>query len=194
MKNANSAKMLLVLTGFAIVVGAILALAYQGFYPRIEANRIAEERRAIFSVLEKAKDYKTIEYTRDGGEVVKIFEGMDAGGNTVGYAFLTSGPGFSATIKIMVGINLDRRKLTGMKVVEHLETPGLGTKIEGDKFTVQFKGLAFEPKIEYLKGKKPEKSNQIQTITGATISSVAIVKAMNRRMKIVLEILEGGGS
>ena len=185
--------MLLVLTATAIIIGAVLAFAYQKFYPKIEANRIAEEKRAIFAVLEGAESYEIIEREIDGKKgkkTFKIFKGLTAGGNLVGYAFIAEGPGFQAKIKMMVGLNFEFKKLLGMKVLDQLETPGLGNKIVEDKFTDQFKGLAFTPKIEYLKNKKPEKDNQIQAITGATISSKAVVVAINKSLEVVMEILE----
>jgi electron transport complex protein RnfG len=185
--------MLLVLTVTAIFIGAVLAFAYQKFYPRIEANRIAEEKRAIFAVLEGAENYDIIEREVDGTkgkEIIKIFKGLNAAGQLVGYAFIAEGPGFQAKIKMMVGLNFKFKKLMGMKVLEQLETPGLGNKIVEDKFTDQFRDLAFTPKIEYLKNKKPEKDNEIQAITGATISSKAVVVAINNSLKVVLEILE----
>ncbi len=184
--------MLLVLTVTAVIIGGVLAGAYQKFYPKIEANRIAEEKRAIFAVLEGAENYEIIEREIDGKkgkEIVKIFKGLTAAGNLVGYAFIAEGPGFQAKIKMMVGLNFEFKKLLGMKVLEQLETPGLGNKIVKEKFTDQFQGLAFTPKIEYLKNKKPEKDNQIQAITGATISSKAVVNAINKRVKIIMDIL-----
>ncbi|MBE9531862.1 MAG: RnfABCDGE type electron transport complex subunit G [Proteobacteria bacterium] len=185
--------MLLVLTVTAILVGAVLAFAYQMFYPRIEANRIAEEKRAIFAVLDGAASYDIIEREIDGKkgkETIKIFKGLNAAGGHVGYAFIAEGPGFQAKIKMMVGLNFEFKKLLGMKVLEQLETPGLGNKIVEDKFTDQFSGLAFTPKIEYLKNKKPEKDNEIQAITGATISSKAVVEAINNSIKAVIDIIE----
>jgi electron transport complex protein RnfG len=184
--------MLLVLTATAIIIGGVLAGAYQKFYPRIEANRIAEEKRAIFAVLEGAQSYEIIEREIDGKkgkEIVKIFKGLNASGGHVGYAFIAEGPGFQANIKMMVGLNFEFKKLLGMKVLDQLETPGLGNKIVEDKFTDQFRGLAFTPKIEYLKNRKPDKDNQIQAITGATISSVAVVKAINKRVEIIMDLL-----
>ena len=127
--------------------------------PKIEANRIAEEKRAIFSVLEGAENYDIIEREiegKKGKEVVKIFKGLDADGELSGYAFIAEGPGFQAKIKMMVGLNFEERKLTGMKVLEQLETPGLGNKIEFDKFTRPVRGACLHPKIEYIKNKKPE--------------------------------------
>ncbi len=189
----TSLGMLSVLSLTAVVVGGILAGFYQLVYPKIEANRLAEERRAIFSVLQGATDYETMVKTIDtekGEEEIKIFKGLDGEGRVVGYAFIAEGPGFAAVIKMMVGLNINRETLTGLRVIEQIETPGLGSKIAEEKFEGQFRGLAIKPRIEYVKNKKPEKKNQIQAITGATISSRAVVDAINNRIKIVLKILE----
>ncbi|HHL40332.1 MAG TPA: RnfABCDGE type electron transport complex subunit G [Deltaproteobacteria bacterium] len=191
MKN-SPVGMIAVLTLTAVIVGGVLAGAYQALAPKIEANRIEEERRAIYAVLGDIASYETIERevtTPKGPETIRIFKGVDSNGNPLGYAFLAEGPGFAAVIKMMVGLNVDGATLTGLKVIEQLETPGLGNKIAEDKFQDQFKGLAIKPKIEYLKNRKPEKPYQIQAITGATISSKAVVDALNARLETVLDLL-----
>lgn len=187
--------MMIVLTATAVAVGAVLAGFFQLVSPKIEANRLAEEKRAIFAVLEGAQDYDivTTEVELDGvTKPVKIFRGYDAEGNTVGYSFIAEGPGFAAKIRMMVGLNVVPETLTGLRVVEQIETPGLGDKIAKDKFQGQFKGLAIRPEIEYVKNRKPEKENQIQAITGATISSKAVVQAINKDIKAVLKALDEG--
>jgi electron transport complex protein RnfG len=194
--GASVAQMLVVLTLTAAVVGAILAFANQAFAPKIAANILAEEKRGIFAVLPGISDYTTIEKEMTVGnkkEVVKIFKGVDQAGNVLGYAFVAAGPGFQGTIKMMVGLNVNKVALMNMEVLDQTETPGLGNKIVDEKFRAQFRNLAIEPRIEYLKNKKPEKPNQIQAITGATISSKAVVAAINNKIAIVLEILKAEG-
>ena len=65
--------------------------------------------------------------------------------------------------------------------------PGLGAEIAGAKFQEQFKSLATEPPIEYVKGKPTNKPNQIEAITGATISSKAVVNIINKTVEQWLE-------
>ncbi len=188
-----SIKMIVVLSVTAVIVGSVLAGFYQYVSPRIEANRLAEERRAIFSVLDGVKDYETLVKEIDGdeeGEKARIFRGVDGDGSVVGYAFVAEGPGFAAAITMMVGLNVDGKTLSGLRVLEQIETPGLGNKIAMEPFESQFRGLSFKPKIEYLKNKKPEKDNQIQAITGATISSKAVVDAINKTIKVMMPIIE----
>ncbi|MFZ3072466.1 MAG: RnfABCDGE type electron transport complex subunit G [Thermodesulfobacteriota bacterium] len=200
----QSIKMVVVLSVFAVLSGSILAGFYHSVHPRILKNQLEEEKKMIFTVLEGAKSYDTVEKTIEGAkkapETVKIFVGRDEAGNIVGYAFVAKGPGFAGIIEMMVGLKIDKKTMFGLRVLNQKETPGLGTKILEEKFTGQFKGLSIEPKIEYVKNKKPVKPNEIQAITGATISSRAIVNAVNARVAAVLDILkdenalEGGGN
>ena len=189
-----SVKMIATLTVTAVIVGSALAGFFQLVAPRIEANRLAEEKRAIFSVLEGVSDYEIIDREVDlagdkGKQTVRIFRGFDDDGRTRGYAFIAKGPGFAAAITMMVGLNVGRKTLSGLKVLEQIETPGLGNLIAMEPFESQFRGLVIEPKIEYIKNKKPEKPNQIQAITGATISSKAVVEAINKRLEVILDII-----
>jgi electron transport complex protein RnfG len=74
-----------------------------------------------------------------------------------------------------------------MKVLEQVETPGLGTKIVEDPsnkenpfwFPEQFNGLQIFPQIDVVKNAKPSTPNEIQAISGATISSQAIARILN---------------
>ncbi|HXI10049.1 MAG TPA: FMN-binding protein, partial [Thermodesulfobacteriota bacterium] len=63
---------------------------------------------------------------------------------------------------------------------------GLGNRISEPAFEGQFKGVDVRPKIEYIKNRKPEKPNQIQAITGATISSNAVVTNLNNAIAKVV--------
>ncbi|MBI5286392.1 MAG: FMN-binding protein, partial [Deltaproteobacteria bacterium] len=64
---------------------------------------------------------------------------------------------------------------------------------EDSPFKDQFKGLAIEPMVEYVKNRKPDKPNQIQAITGATITTKAVVNGLNEGIKRVAGVLKSGG-
>lgn len=179
-------KMLLVLTVIGAVSGGILAAVFHFADPLIQANREKELKEAIFLVLPEAKDYKVIEKEL-GKEKVTAYKGIDADGKLIGLAFIADGGGFQGNIRIMVGLNIDYLKLKGIKVLEQNETPGLGNRIKGQEFEDQFKGVEIKPNIEYIKYRKPEKPNQIQAITGATISSDAVVKNINNAVEKMLK-------
>ncbi len=190
MKKNTPFNMILVLTITAVVVGGMLAGFYKLVEPTIEENRLREERRAVFSVLPGVADYSVIEKRLNKRDVVRIFRGVDQDGRLIGYAFIAEGPGFQGIIKMMVGLNVDMKSLSGLKVLEQVETPGLGNKIMEKWFEDQFRGLSIEPKIEYIKNRKPEKPNQIQAITGATITTRAVTEIINRRVRVVIDIIK----
>lgn len=179
-------KMVLVLSITGAVSGGILAQVFHFADPLIQENRKKELREAIFVVLTEAKDYTTLEKGNDKEKIV-VYKGIDADGKLVGIAFIADGGGFQGNIRIMVGLSTDYLKLKGIKVLEQNETPGLGNRIKEPAFEDQFRGLEIKPKVEYIKYRKPEKPNQIQAITGATISSEAVVKNINNAVERVLK-------
>jgi len=86
---------------------------------------------------------------------------------------------------------MDFSRLRGIKVLEQIETPGLGTKIVIDPthkvnpywFSEQFVGVRTEPEITVIKNRPPTTETEIQSITGATISSRAVVKIINAALQ-----------
>ena len=172
-----------------IVIGALSGVILSGVFgvadPMIKANKERELKEAIFVVLPGAKDFKVLEKTV-GQEKLIVYKGIDENGAPVGVAFKADGGGFQGNIGLMVGLETDFLKLKAIEVLEQLETPGLGDKIRAPQFKDQFKGLEVKPKVEYIKYRKPEKPNQIQAITGATISSEAVVKNINRAVEKVV--------
>ena len=176
-------RMIIVLTVIGLISGGILAIVYNWSLPRIEENQIRETDAAIFKVLPETKSYQKVVK-----EDLTYFECFDKRGGRIGTAILCEGTGYQGEIRLMLGINADLSEFTGMAVLEQFETPGLGAKIAEKKFEEQFRGLATRPPIEYVKAKAPEKPNEIQAITGATISSRAVVNIINKTVKEWLEI------
>lgn len=181
----NVTKMFVNLVVVGSVSGALLAGAYHYASPLIESNREKELKEAIFVVLPEARSYKTVEKTV-GQEKTVVYEGIGADGKPVGIAFKADGSGFQGNVSVMVGLGTDYLKLKGIKILDQVETPGLGNRISESAFTGQFAGVEVKPRIEYLKNRKPEKPNQIQAITGATISSNAVVTNINKAVERVL--------
>jgi len=177
--------MFLNLTVIGVLAGGLLAVIFSVADPLIQANKEKELKESIFVVLPEAKDYVVMEKTV-GKQKLTLYKGIDGFGNAVGVAFKAEGSGFQGKIVTMVGLGLDYLQLKGIKVLEQLETPGLGNRISEDSFQGQFKGVEVKPRIEYIKNRKPEKPNQIQAITGATISSDAVVKHINKSVEMVL--------
>ncbi|MBN2057841.1 MAG: RnfABCDGE type electron transport complex subunit G [Candidatus Saganbacteria bacterium] len=171
-------KMIVVLSVIGLVSGGILSLMYQWAEPKIKVNQIKANDAAVFQVVPGTVKYKQI-----SDKDLTYFECYGQRGEKTGTAILCQGNGYQGVIKMMVGVNADFSKFTGMIVLEQVETPGLGAKIAEGAFTAQFKGLASKPPIEYVKSAKPSKLNQIEAITGATISSRAVVNIINKTVQ-----------
>jgi electron transport complex protein RnfG len=175
-------KMILILTLFACISGGVLSLVYLFSAPLIELNMLEEQRRSIFNVVPGIERYE--ENEKSG---IQFFECLDSSGTVVGYALPAQGNGYQGVIKLMVGLRPDLSEITGISVLEQVETPGLGGRISEDSFQEQFRGN--KPAIGYVKNKAPDKPTDIQAITGATISSRSVVSIINRNIKSLQEAL-----
>ncbi len=177
-------KMILILTLFACISGGVLSLVYLFSAPLIELNMLEEQRRSIFKVVPGIERYE--ENEKSG---IQFFECLDSSGTVVAYALPAQGNGYQGVIKLMVGLTPDLLEITGISVLEQVETPGLGGRISEDSFQEQFRGIETKPAIGYVKNKAPEKPTDIQAITGATISSRSVVSIINRNIKNLQEAL-----
>ncbi len=83
----------------------------------------------------------------------------------------------------MVGLAKDMNKITSLEILEQSETPGLGSKVADASYKDQYNNLVTVPTITWVKGVKPSKPNEIQAITGATISSKSVVGIVNAGIK-----------
>lgn len=180
-------KMIVNMVLVAALTGVILSFVFMKADPLIQANKAKELRESIFKVLPEAKDFQPVEKTLGPDEKFILYVGVDDAGVPVGVAFKADGSGFQGNIGVMVGLDLDYTKMKAIEVLEQLETPGLGDRIREPQFKDQFKGVEVSPKVEYIKYRKPEKPNQIQAITGATISSDAVVKNINKAVAKVMK-------
>jgi electron transport complex protein RnfG len=91
-------------------------------------------------------------------------------------AFKTSDQGYSSVIEVMSGMLIDGT-VTAIKVLSHNETPGLGSKVAEKEFAIQFKGA--------------KNLDNVQAVTGATISSRAIIDSVKKRIEKIKELLKG---
>lgn len=176
-----------VLTIIGIISGALLTKVNHWASPLIAANKKAETEKGIFLVQPDGKFYEKIN-TSD----IEIYKVFDSNKNLIGYSLALEGNGFQGKIRLMAGVSTDLNKITSIEILEQVETPGLGSKITEENFKNQFKGLQTLPQINWVKGKIPENPNEIQTITGATISSKSVVAIVNSGIQKARSLKERG--
>ena len=187
--RGGSLRLIATLAIAGLFSGISIVLAYRATLPRIQANQRAALERAVFEVLPGTVRLERLAW--DGGKLAageagkgalqeSIFAGYGADDALLGFAVPGAGAGFADTIKLIYGLDPSGDRVLGMTVLESRETPGLGDKIYKDaKFVAEFRALVVEPVIELVKG-HGEEANQVDAITGATISSRAVVKILNQ--------------
>ena len=186
---SKTTKMIVVLTVITGLSGAILSSWDSITKPKIEYHKLQALKAAISDVLPQYDYYDELQVEGTTLYLGKLNEQTES----VGVAFEIDGSGFQGNISMMIGVDPTFTTITGMKVLDQIETPGLGTKIVEDPsnkdnpfwFPKQFVGVNIFPKINVVKNIKPQNSNEIQAISGATISSKAIVRILNDEIKIV---------
>ena len=106
------------------------------------------------------------------------------GDETVGYAFTLSANGYGGAVKCVVGVEKGG-KITAVEITDvSNETPGLGQNATKTSFTDQFKGKSAELSVV----KSGAKENEVQAVTGATITSRAVTKSVNLALELYKQI------
>ncbi len=178
------------LTLIGIIAGGSLSLVNNWAAPKIALNQKAETERAIFLVHQDGKNYEPL--NANGFEVFKVYDEQK---NSLGYSLcFIPAMDFKGKIKIMIGLTEDLNKITSIEILEQSETPGLGTKILEPPYKDQYKGLTPVPAIKLVKGIPPENPNEVQAITGATISSRSVVNIVNEGISKLRESLNKGAA
>lgn len=173
------------LTIIGIIAGGSLSLVNNWASPKILMNQKAETERAIFLVHLDGKRYEPVKNVNF--EVYKVFNQTDS---SIGYSLVYAGNGFQGKIKMMIGLTVDLNKITSIEILDQSETPGLGTKILEPSYKDQYNGLTPMTGIKLVKGVAPSNSNEVQAITGATISSRAVVAIVNEGIKKLKELVD----
>lgn len=174
-----STKMIIALTIVSIFAGFTLAFAYEYFKDKIASNAVKALNESISAVIPGAVSKELI--PSNDLTIYKVYDKdlNAADKKLLGYAIVTYASGYQGSIKILVSINPELTKIITFRVLEHSETPGLGGNIVNSDFISQFEGLSIEKEIKVIKGPSNKDNNEISAISGATISSKAVTKALN---------------
>ncbi|MCK4413726.1 MAG: FMN-binding protein [Candidatus Eisenbacteria sp.] len=181
----------------AFAFGLLLAVTYASWQPRIERNRILRLQRGIRSILTDADSIATDTLTieRGGAEMpAVVYTGLDEQNQPVGYVFAAKGTGFQDRIELLVGLGPQLARYRGIAVLFAAETPGFGDAIRDSViFKCQFIGTPADSPLNVVKGPDKDRPKtddyEIVSITGATITSEAVTRIVNRRNQEMREAL-----
>jgi electron transport complex protein RnfG len=202
MKNGYLAQAWLVLV-LALGFGAALAGVETWLRPRIDANKLAATLREIPRLVEgadpnaSAAEEPVVVTLGEGRDRTRYeaFRAMTREDEQIGWVIKASGKGFADKIELLIGTNEAVESITGLAILEHKETPGLGNAIEkmGTKSKHGFLwpffhwGPRADRPLVVVTGASPKmdeegSANKIQAVSGATISSRSVCDIINETL------------
>ena len=174
----SSLRMMVIMTLVAAISGAMIVSAYLYTAPMIKKNQDQVVREAAMAVCPGAVRMETIVDSLTGSH---FFISYDKQNVATAVALEAQGQGFADQIKVLYAYSPVAHQVIGFKVVESKETPGIGDKINFDtSFLANFTNLDVTQTIVSVKHGKKIHPWQIDGITGATISSNAVAKLMQK--------------
>lgn len=159
-----------------LVISFLLAFVNLSTKSTIEKEKNLENENARKTVLNEAAKFEPCKI-----DDVEYYKGFD-GDNLIGYVFLTTSKGYGGKIEVMTGITSDGQ-ISGVSILSQNETPGLGANIKNDNFKKQFNKKVPYDGFNVVKTSASE-NNEIEAITGATISSKAATACVNEAIKL----------
>ncbi len=186
------------------LAGLLIVLVNQHTKPIIDKYKAEQLKIAVYEVLPGVERYSTYYLVNDrlslnipegnkDSDYRRIYVGYDILDEVSGIAISRGESGFQDVVQIIFGFNPTTGKLSGMKVLDSKETPGLGDKIFKDMaFVKQFFAGPETPLIGVKIGAGKGKPNEIDTITGATISSKVVIDIINHALEEWRPVIDRG--
>ncbi len=179
------------------VVTAALAFTFVGTRDAIADRAAQDAENARIEVMSGVDGFEAVDglngMIAGNPELSIVKEAYKAlkGSSVEGYVFSIYSKGYGGDIKITVGVNMEG-KVTGIKIGDNTETPGLGSKATEEPFLSQFDNLFVKEPLRVVKGTK-SKTEEINAVSGATITSKAVVKAVQAACDTAAMLVEKEG-
>ena len=163
--------------------------------PKIVARKEAEIKATLLELFPEGVKFKPVELNQE-----TIYKVYDKDNNFLGIVFKAEGRGYSSKIETMAGM-LKSGEICAIKILSQNETPGLGSRIAEveeentiwDVLRGRKKEKTKKPWFqEQFKNKRIDQLKDIQAITGATISSKAVIDSVNKKAQELKKIIENG--
>ena len=166
--------------------GLLIAVANAGWQGRILQNEKDKFNNLVADMLPGAEisdeidpEIVEVELGKGKKKVIFVRRAVSADGTHVGWAFTCEGSGFADKIKLVLTVDADFEKLKGYGVLSSNETPGFGDKIKEAFYREQFVDAPTTELVLMKLGNPVDKDSEIVAISGATVSSDAVVEIVN---------------
>lgn len=192
MKKMNLKEVLIpTISLFIICAVATVLLAFTNsvtdpMIKKLAVENAAKTRQLVLTDAASFSEEKTVQL--DGEEYV-YYEGYNSSNELAGYILTTQSKGYGGAVEIMTGITADG-KVAGVETLTLNETAGLGMKAKEAPFRDQYKGK--QGKISVVKSNPGD--DEIQALTGATITSTAVTNAVNTALELYNNITGGANN
>lgn len=188
MADARPIATVLLVAAIATAAALLVTVSWEFSHERIEANQRARLLASLSSVLDESlleQDLDPVLISALDPELLGSDEPIDVfvpvdGDTPLAAIFATVAPdGYNAPISLLVGLEVPSGRITGVRVIAHRETPGLGDliDIEKSRWILQFDGRSIDdpPAAAWAVTKD---DGQFDSITGATVTPRAVIRAV----------------
>ena len=197
------------IVGIGVLCALVIVAVYQATAERIRDNQARFLAAAVAQVLPQAQVTISVTMT-DSGDLAEadepgalpVFLGHDGAGKLAGAVVTAEGMGYQDNIRLIYAYSFDARTITGFKILDSKETPGLGDRVEKEPhFLANFEALsarltpdgdALLHRIVTVKQGEKTEPWQIDGITGATITSEAIGSIIDASANTWVPVLADG--
>jgi Na+-translocating ferredoxin:NAD+ oxidoreductase subunit G len=184
-RNSNLVQAWLVLL-LALCFGSALAAVQVQLSDTIAANKLNETLEQVPALIwseEQAPESVqitpgTLSVSRDGQSSSYTLYRVAQDNKVAGWVVKSGGQGYGDKLELLIGMDADVQKITGLFVLEQKETPGLGNRISEPQWRNQFVGKSTASPLQVVKG-TAQGPTTIDAITGATISSRSVTAIVN---------------
>ncbi len=203
-KEVSTFRLVATLAIAGALAGLLIVTVNQHTKPIIDKYKAEQLQIAVYEVLPGVERYNTF-YLVDNelsltlpenakeSEYKRIYVGYDASSQVSGVAISRGEPGFQDIVQVIFGFDPASGKLSGMKILDSKETPGLGDKIFKDMAFVEQFFAGPETPLKGVKiGAGKGRPNEIDMITGATISSKVVIGIINHALEEWQPVLDKG--
>lgn len=194
--RASSGRLIATLAVAGGLAGLAIVFVHQWSQPRIEAYQALVLRESVIEVIggpEHARTFFLLDgaFTdaptmgADTASADRLYVGYDAAGAPMGVALQARQAGYQDVIRLIFGYDPGTGRVLGMKVLDSRETPGLGDVIEKNAAWIAGFAGAATPLEPVKAGTGRGTDTEVDMITGATISTRAVIDAINARLREV---------
>lgn len=187
-KDSNLGQAWLVLL-LSIVFSVSLAAVHLNLNPVIEENKTKETMDKIPVLVsgnqskENADSFdirkRILNVDKNGiTKSYTVYDALNSNGTVAGHVVKATGQGYADKIELLLGLDSEGTTITGLFILDQKETPGLGNRIEEDAWRNQYIGKSSNSPLVVIKGNSVN-GNEIDAISGATISSRAVTDIVN---------------